>query len=427
MTQASIITIGDEILIGQIIDTNSSFITRALNGIGVRCSHMISIADDRQAIISTISNELRNNGIVIVTGGLGPTKDDITKQALADLYGSKGYVICKEQEAIIKDILQSRGLEMLESNRKQALVPQGCEVIPNRKGTAPIMVFRFQEIIYGHKATLYSLPGVPFEALAALDEVTADIKKNYNLENIYHKTVMTYGMAESALAELISPWEEALPESIHLAYLPNPLTGVRLRLSVYGGNREESEALMDSRICELGKILGDRIYAYEDTNLEKTLGNMLKGTGKTISAAESCTGGEIAHLLTTVSGSSEYFLGSVTSYAIPVKENVLGVRHKDIVECGVVSSEVAAQMAKGVRKLTGSTYAVSTTGLAEGDDERNCEGTVWIGVAGPHGVITKKFVFHNDRQRNIERFAATALNLLRIYILDDVNDAAIDN
>lgn len=423
MKTASIITIGDEILIGQIVDTNSAAIAQALGSIGVKCSSMASIADDREAIISESRKALSNNDIVILTGGLGPTKDDITKDALRELFGSRGYVICPEQAAIIHSILQSRGLDMLESNRNQALVPDGCEVIPNRRGTAPIMVFRFDakaNSSFGHTATLYSLPGVPHEALAALPDIMDDIKKHYNLSEIYHKTIMTYGLAESALAELVAPWEDSLPEYIHLAYLPNTLTGVRLRLSCYGQNSDKAEKVINGKIEELKKILGDKLYATTDSNLQTEIAKLLHGKHLTISAAESCTGGEIAHLITSVSGSSEYFLGSVTSYAIDVKEKVLNVKHKDILKYGVVSGKIAAEMAEGVRKLLGSTYAIATTGLAEGNDDFEKEGTVWIGVTGPHGTITKKFEYHNDRLRNIERFAATALDMLRTYIIDDL-------
>lgn len=420
MTGASICTIGDEILIGQIVDTNSSNISRRLNGIGVKVNHMVSIGDDRQTIISSLSEELSSNEIVIVTGGLGPTKDDITKDALAELSGSKGYVQHAGQEKIVRDILRSRGLEALDINIRQASVPDSCEVIENRLGTAPIMVFRFPEQKFGHKAVLYSLPGVPHEAIGALDDIIDDIKKNFRLSDIYHKTIMTFGLAESALSKLIEPWEDALPEDIHLAYLPNMTTGVRLRLSIYGGDKLVQESRINAQIEALKPLLGDNLYAESDSTLEAEIGALLKGTGKTLSAAESCTGGMISHLLTTVPGSSEYYLGSVTSYAVSVKVNILGVPAETVDKYGVVSSEVAAAMAEGVRRITGSTYAVATTGLAgPGGDGRDPEGTVWIGVTGPNGTKTIKKQYHNDRKRNIERFAAAALDFLRRHILED--------
>ena len=414
MTTASVCTIGDEILIGQIIDTNSAYIARELEATGIQVTRMLSIGDEHDAILRNLQGELQQNDIVICTGGLGPTKDDITKAALAELLGTGEYVCNEAQLEIIHRILHARGLEALDSNKAQALVPKGCEVIPNRKGTAPVMVFRFPAERFGHPATLYALPGVPFEALGALPDILSDIRAHTPLSDIFHKCLMVYGLAESALAERIAPWEDALPAKMHLAYLPNPLTGVRLRLSIYGGDREDEQKRIDAEIAKLKAILGDLIYSECDDTLENAIGRILKKTGKTLSAAESCTGGEISHLITTVPGSSSYYLGSVTSYAIPVKENVLGVTPLLILEHGVVSSEVAAAMADGVRRLTGSDYSVATTGFAGpgGGDERYPEGTVWVGVATPDGIYTKMFQYHNDRKRNIERFAASALYFL---------------
>ena len=420
MIEASICTIGDEILIGQIVDTNSAAIARSLEEIGIKVGRTLSIGDDRGEIIGNLENELRISNIVISTGGLGPTKDDITKSALAEMSGSDAYVENPVQMEIIHDILRSRGLDILDINKAQALVPDTCEVIPNRLGTAPIMVFRFPEEKFGHPATLYSLPGVPFEAIGALPDVIEDIKNHNSLTDIFHKCVMVAGLAESALSKLIEPWEDSLPEDMHLAYLPNQLTGVRLRLSIYGGNKEDEERRIDERFAALQPILGDKIYSYSDDTLQNAVGALLRGTGKTLSAAESCTGGMISSLITSVPGASEYYLGSVTSYAVAVKESVLGVGHDVVETYGVVSSEVAAAMAEGVRKLTGSTYSVATTGLAgPAGDERNPVGTVWIGVSGPHGTTTARRVYKNDRKRNIERFTSAALDELRIYILQD--------
>ena len=420
MIEASICTIGDEILIGQIVDTNSAAIARSLEEIGIKVGRTLSIGDDRGEIIGNLENELRISNIVISTGGLGPTKDEITKSALAEMSGSDAYVENPVQMEIIHDILRSRGLDILDINKAQALVPDTCEVIPNRLGTAPIMVFRFPEERFGHPATLYSLPGVPFEAIGALPDVIEDIKNHNSLTGIFHKCVMVAGLAESALSKLIEPWEDSLPEDMHLAYLPNQLTGVRLRLSIYGGNKEDEERRIDERFAALRPILGDKIYSYSDDTLQNAVGALLRGTGKTLSAAESCTGGMISSLITSVPGASEYYLGSVTSYAVAVKESVLGVGHDVVETYGVVSSEVAAAMAEGVRKLTGSTYSVATTGLAgPAGDERNPVGTVWIGVSGPHGTTTVRRVYKNDRKRNIERFTSAALDELRLYILQD--------
>lgn len=421
MTTASICTIGDEILIGQIVDTNSSYISRELNAIGIRISGMVSIGDDHDRIVCTLRNELENNDIVITTGGLGPTKDDITKAALAELSGSTRYVVHEGQKEVVYRILHSRGLEVLDINEQQALVPEKCEVIVNKLGTAPVMVFRFDEKEFGHPATLYSLPGVPFEALGAVPDILADIKSHYKLSNITHRNIMVYGMAESALSKLIEPWEDALPSDMHLAYLPNQLTGIRLRLSVYGGEEKDNVSRIEERFAELKGILGDMVYSDADDTLQGTIGRLLRGSGRTLSVAESCTGGEIAHLITTVPGASEYFLGSVTSYAPSVKNRVLGVPMETIDSCGIVSSEVAAAMAEGVRKLTGSTYAVATTGWADAyGDEHEPAGTVWVGIAGPEGTKTRKFNYRNDRKRNIERFSASALNELRKMIVSDL-------
>lgn len=414
MTGASICTIGDEILIGQITDTNSAHISRALNSLGIRVTRMVSIGDDHNVIIESLEKELLEHDIVITTGGLGPTKDDITKNALAELSGSATYKTDERQLEIIHRILSARGLDVLDINRAQADVPENCDVIPNRLGTAPIMVFRFPEKRFGHKATLYSLPGVPFEALGALDDILNDIKEHNSLSDIHHRTVMTYGVAESALAKMITEWEDNLPPEMHLAYLPNALTGVRLRLSIYGGNKEEQEARIEDQLKGLKAILGDIIYSDKDDTLESAIGDLLKAAGKSLSTAESCTGGTISSLITSVPGSSEYFLGSVTSYANSVKENVLSVPAQIIETYGAVSSECVAAMAEGVRKLTSSDYSVATSGIAGpggGSDDKPV-GTVWIGVTSEKGTETYRLRFNSDRKRNIERFSSSALHIL---------------
>lgn len=423
MTTASICTIGDEILIGQITDTNSAHISRALNSLGIRVTRMLSIGDEHDSIIEGLEGELRRNNIVVVTGGLGPTKDDITKASLAELSGATGYMTDNAQLEIVHRILSSRGLDVLDINLAQASVPNTCEVIPNKLGTAPVMVFRFPTERFGHKATLYALPGVPFEALGALGDVLADIKTNYSLSDIYHKTIMTFGIAESALSKLIEPWEDSLPEDMHLAYLPNALTGVRLRLSIYGGARQEEEARIEAELARLKPFLGDYIYSEQDDTLQECIGRLLTANGKTVSAAESCTGGSIAALFTSVPGSSEYFLGSVTSYANSVKTDVLGVPSEIIEKHGAVSSECVAAMAEGVRRITGSDFSVATSGIAGpgGGSEDKPVGTVWIGVSSTRGTDTYKMVFKGDRKRNIERFAANALNLLRITVVNELN------
>lgn len=410
MIKASICTIGDEILIGQIIDTNSSHIAQALNACGIKVCSMVSISDDHDTIINRLEQELSLNEVVVVTGGLGPTKDDITKKALADLSGTTDWKTDEKQLEIIYRILHNRGLDVLDINRAQALVPANCEVIPNNLGTAPIMVFRFGSERFGHTATLYSLPGVPFEALGALKDVIKDICGHHELPKIYHRTIMTYGMAESALAKKIEAWEDSLPDDIHLAYLPNALTGVRLRLSAYGESNDQSTRV-EAEIERLKAIIGDIIYSYEDDTLENCIGKLLKAHGKTLSTAESCTGGMIASMLTSVAGSSEYFLGTVVSYANSVKEGVLGVSSEILKNHGAVSSECVGAMAEGVRRLTGSDFSVATSGIAGpgGGSEEKPVGLVWIAVSSQKGTETFKLQFNSDRKRNTERFASSAL------------------
>lgn len=423
MTQASICTIGDEILIGQIIDTNSSHISLALNKLGIKVTRMLSIGDDLDTIVNSLEGELLKNDIVIVTGGLGPTKDDITKNALARLSGSQSYVTDERQLEIIHNILSARGLDVLDINLAQASVPDKCEVIPNKLGTAPVMVFRFEEKRFGHPATLYSLPGVPFEALGALDDILEDIRLHNNISDIYHRTIMTYGVAESALSKMIEEWEDSLPSDIHLAYLPNQLTGVRLRLSIYGGIREEEEARIEAETARLKAILGNIIYSDREDTLQGCIGRLLSGCGKTLSAAESCTGGTISELITSVPGSSGYYLGSVTSYANEIKTKVLGVPEEIIAEYGAVSRECVAAMAEGVRKLTGSDFSVATSGIAGpgGGSADKPVGLVWIGVSSDKGTETFQTIFKGDRKRNMERFAATALNYLRVKLVNELN------
>ncbi len=424
MTKASICTIGDEILIGQIVDTNSSYISQFLNTLGIQVKQMLSIGDEHNTIVNSLSAELSSNDIVIVTGGLGPTKDDITKAALARLSGTDSYRTDERQLEIIHNILSARGLDILDINIAQASVPDTCEVIPNRLGTAPIMVFRFPAERFGHPATLYSLPGVPFEALGSLPDVLEDIKSHHPIEDIYHRTVMTFGIAESALAKMIEEWELSLPADMHLAYLPNQLTGVRLRLSIYGGGSEDAESRIEAQLTALRSILGDALYSEHEDTLESCIGRLLSENGKTLSAAESCTGGLISSLITSVAGSSAYYLGSVTSYANSVKTGVLGVPEEIIEKHGAVSSECVAAMAEGVRRLTGSDYSVATSGIAGpgGGSEAKPVGLVWIGVSSEKGTETFSMTFKNDRKRNIERFAASALNKLRLKLVNDLNN-----
>lgn len=425
MKTAAICTIGDEILIGQIVDTNSSAIAIELNNIGIKVCRMISISDDGTDIKQSIKSLLHNFDIVIVTGGLGPTKDDITKKALAELSGSRGDIFHEGQMQVIERILAHRGIDISDINRAQAMVPDTCEVMVNRKGTAPGMIFRFSPADFTHCPVLYSLPGVPFEAIGLLPDVMADIRRHFALDSIYHKTITTYGIAESTLAKMIEPWEDALPSDMHLAYLPNPLTGVKLRLSIYGGDRDEEITRIDREFAKVMPVIGDAVYGEGDDTLQSVIAKRLTESGLTLSVAESCTGGFLASLFTAMPGASKYFYGSVTSYDNSVKENILNVSIETIAEHGAVSRECAEAMALGVSRALNTDFAVSTTGIAgpDGGSEDKPVGTVWIGVAYPDAehpgktaVISRMFRFNNDRYTNIQRFAGSALNLLRTVL-----------
>lgn len=423
MTKASICTIGDEILIGQIVDTNSSNISQALNRIGIRVTRMLSVGDGHDEIISTLEGELERNDIVIVTGGLGPTKDDVTKLALAELSGAVSWRTDHGQLEIIHNILNARGIDALDINLAQASVPETCKVIPNRKGTAPIMVFKFPKERFGHEASLYSLPGVPFEAIGALEDILQDIKATHSITDIYHKTIMTYGIPESVLAKTIEEWESSLPEDIRLAYLPDPVTGVKLRLSIYGGLKDEQEARINDELSKLRPLLGDAIYSDHEDSLQECIGRILASHDRTVSVAESCTGGVISSMFTGIPGSSAFYLGSVTSYANKIKTGLLGVRQEIIDSYGAVSSECVSAMAEGIRRITGSDYSVATSGIAGpgGGSEEKPVGLVWIGVSSDKGTETFRLMFKGDRKRNIDRFAASALNILRKKIINELN------
>lgn len=430
MKRAAVCTIGDEILIGQIVDTNSSAIARELNSIGVKVFRMESISDDNRDIKCSLESLLQSYDIVIVTGGLGPTRDDVTKKALGELSGSHGTVLHNGQLEIVKRILANRGIEISDINRDQAAVPDTCEVIINERGTAPGMIFRFKENAYRHCPVLYSLPGVPFEALGLLPAVTEDIRRHFSLDSIYHKTILTYGIAESTLAKMIEPWENALPSDMHLAYLPDPLTGVKLRLSIYGGEYAEEVQRIDSEFEKLKPVLGDAIYGEGNDTLQSVIAGMLRSSAKTLSVAESCTGGRIASLITGLPGASNYFYGSVTSYDNSVKENILHVPTSIIGTYGAVSRECAEAMACGVREALHTDFALSTTGIAgpDGGTPEKPVGTVWTAVAYPDkkhpgktAVIARMFRFNNTRLTNIDRFAASALNLLRTVLLSELD------
>lgn len=418
MVTATICTIGDEILIGQIIDTNSSKIATQLNAIGVKVCHHISASDNERDILDTLQSCINSTDVVIVTGGLGPTKDDITKKTLAKLTGATGYVKNEEQYTIVKQILSARGIEMSDINEAQAFVPDTCKVIVNECGTAPCMQFEINNGKSSGTTLLFSLPGVPFEAEAALPKVMKSIKEHFKLDNIFHKTICTFGIPESTLAKRIESWEDNLPDNLHLAYLPNPILGVRLRLSIYGANKEQGEKELEQESIKLKKLLGNAVYGEGEDSLQSSLGKILKSRGESISTAESCTGGMIASLITSVSGASEYFHGSVVSYSNDAKINTLKVDSNTILQHGAVSSECVKEMAEGVRKLMNTTYSIATSGIAGplGGTAEKPVGTVWIAIAGPDFTETLQLHFRGSRKLNIERFASHSIDFLRTKI-----------
>lgn len=406
---AIIITIGDEILLGQISDTNSRYIASGLTGLGVEVVEMLSVPDKREEIYETVDYAMQEADLIIVTGGLGPTKDDVTKKVLAEYFGSR-LVMNEEAMGWLKELLGGRGIALNENNRSQAILPDNCRILRNYKGTASGMWFE-----RGWKS-LISLPGVPFEMEHLMQTyVLPDLKVKYPHLQLKFRMLKVYDIPESELAQRLEGWENALPDGLQLAYLPSP-GWVRLRLTAKG----EAVKRLGEYYEGLKTVLNGLNYTEgEEGALEKQFGEILRDKGVTISTAESCTGGYIAHLITSVAGSSAYFKGSVVSYADEVKIKVLGVNPSDIEARGVVSETVVIQMAEGVRKLLGTDYAVSTSGIAgpDGGTPEKPVGTVWIGVATPDKTFARKFVFSFTRERNIAKAAAKALEL----VLNEVN------
>lgn len=406
--RATIITIGDEILIGQIVDTNSALISRKLNAIGITIGEKISIADSREAIITTVERATRESQVVIITGGLGPTKDDITKTTLAEMFGSELRYDAVEGEHI-RQLLARRGIAFTELNRGQALVPECCTVLHNAYGTAPGMWFDTPQ-----GGAVVSLPGVPFEMEHLMDEVVVPrLAEHFALRSIVHRTLITRGIAESILAERIAAWEEALPEYMHLAYLPAPNI-VRLRLSAYDVDKEEATKAIEREFDKLSEIIGDNIVGYEGESIEHLIHQRLTERGLTLAVAESCTGGAIASKFTAMAGASQYFLAGVVSYSNEAKRDILGVRMEDIEQYGAVSEEVARQMAEGARRVAGSDYAIATTGIAgpAGGSEAKPVGTVWMALATPTATYAQMRNSGNDRGQVISRATAYALDML---------------
>lgn len=410
--QAEIITIGDELLIGQVVDTNSAWLGSTLGDDGIKVIQITSVQDHAAQIVQAVNDALSRADIVLMTGGLGPTKDDITKKTLAEMFGMK--LVRNEQvyEMVGKQ-LALRGIAFTELNQGQALVPDGCTVLPNRNGTAPGMWFERDGKV------LISMPGVPFEMKALVkDEVLPRLRKHFALDANVHRTIITFGLAESILADTIASWEEALPPYLHLAYLPSALC-IRLRLSAYEIDRQKAEQEIESQIGKLSKVIPHYIIGSEDDSLESVTGALLKTRGETLATAESCTGGNIAHRFTAMPGASEYFKGGVVAYSNEVKIALLGVDPESLNRYGAVSQNVAEQMAEGVRRATGATYGISTTGIAgpTGGTPEKPVGTVWMAVATPNGVFSRRMVFGSVRSQNIERASSNCINLLRLQLL----------
>jgi len=412
--KAAIVTIGDEILIGQIIDTNSSYIAKALDKIGIATHEMLSISDDKQHILDTFHSLQNKVEVVIITGGLGPTKDDITKMTFCDYFQDS----LVENEAVlahVKSIIEGfYKRPITQINREQALVPTKAKVLFNQVGTAPGMWMEKENTVF------ISLPGVPYEMKYLIDnEVIPNLVQKFERPYIVHQTIMTYGRGESMIAEQIEDWENNLPHFIKLAYLPSP-GKVRLRLTARGGNEELLKNEIKQQVEKLDLLIGDVIVGYnEDDPIEVVLGRLLTKNNLTISTAESCTGGKIAATLTAVSGASNYFKGSIVSYATETKINVLGIDNEVVEKYGVVSTEVASEMVKSVQKIMTSDYAIATTGNAgpaKGDAHADL-GTVFIAIATPNAVFTEEFNFGQPREKVVDRAVSKALELIYKEIL----------
>ncbi|MFM7896422.1 MAG: CinA family nicotinamide mononucleotide deamidase-related protein [Flavobacterium sp.] len=412
--KAAIVTIGDEILIGQIVDTNSSYIAKALDKIGIATHEMLSISDDKQHILDTFHSLQNKVNVVIVTGGLGPTKDDITKKTFCDYFEDnlvENDVVLVHVKSIIEGIYKRPITQM---NRGQALVPTKAKVLFNQAGTAPGMWMEKENTVF------ISLPGVPYEMKYLIDnEVIPNLVQKFERPYIVHQTIMTYGRGESLIAEQIEEWEDNLPDFIKLAYLPSP-GKVRLRLTARGTNEELLKNEIKNQVEKLDLLIHDIIVGYnEDEPIEVVLGRLLAEKKLTISTAESCTGGKIAATLSAVPGASNYFKGSVVSYATQVKIDVLEIDENLIAKHGVVSAEVASEMVKSVQKMMNSDYAIATTGNAgptKGDDDAEL-GTVFIGIATPNDVFVEEFNFGQPREKVIDRAVSKGLELIYKEIL----------
>lgn len=411
--KVEIITIGDELLIGQTVDTNSAWMARELNKAGISVYQRTAVPDERDRILIALAEAALRVNIVLITGGLGPTKDDLTKPTLCEYFGTD-LVMNQEVLSRIEAYFTQSGRPMLESNRMQAMLPASCEVLNNPRGTAQGMWFEKDRIVY------VSMPGVPYEMQGIMaEEVLPRLKARFDLPAIFHRTLLTQGIGESYLAEIIKDWENSLePLGIRLAYLPSPGL-VKLRMTTYGSDMQALRTVVDSKASELLQIAGKFIFGEEEDTLEALIGRLLAANGATLALAESCTGGSISQMITSISGCSQYYLGSVTAYSNEAKVSLLGVSKELIARHGAVSAEVAEAMASGAQRKFNSSYALATTGVAgpTGGSADKPVGLVWIGVAGPNGSVSHRFQFGIERERNIRRASLMALDLLRKELL----------
>jgi nicotinamide-nucleotide amidase len=410
--KSEIITIGDEILIGQVIDTNSAWIAQRLNEQGVDVVEITSIQDTPEAIETALAKASKRSELILITGGLGPTNDDLTKLTLANYYDSE-MTFRPEVFNDIEALFKNRDREITELNRQQAEVPEDADVIRNHEGTAPGMWFDRGAYV------VVSMPGVPFEMKAMFQKIVfPKIQSRFNTPSIVHRTILTVGLPESILAAKLEEWERELPSEIKLAYLPNA-GRVRLRLSARGENATRLSEAIESEVKKLHSLIGKYIFGEGTQTLEEVVGIHLREKGATVSTAESCTGGSIAASLTSIAGSSDYFLGGIVAYSNNVKINQLGVERELIENHGAVSQEVVESMALGVQKLLGSDYSIATSGIAgpDGGSEEKPVGTIWVAVAGPNGVWSKKFLFGSKRKLNTHLTVNAGLEGLRREIL----------
>jgi nicotinamide-nucleotide amidase len=421
--KSEIINIGNELLIGQVVNTNAAWMAEQMNLAGFTVGRVTVIPDSHDEILAALEEAGKRAAIVLITGGLGPTKDDITKKALCEFFDSR-LVFSEEAYKDVERLFSVRGLRVTELNRQQAFIPDNCIPVPNKNGTAPGMWFEGQRTADGrlpspdHRlpvADFISIPGVPFEMKAMMkDHVIPRLKEKFRPGVIIHRTVMTQGIGESFLSDILEPWETKLPENITLAYLPQPGI-VRLRLTGTGKDEKTVAGMIGSEIRKLEALIPEHIYGYDDETLEAIIGKRLVERNATLATAESCTGGYIAHLITSVPGSSRYFKGSVVAYSNELKEQLLGVLPESIAKYGAVSETVVAEMAIGAQTRLNADYVIAVSGIAgpDGGTKEKPVGTTWIAVATPDGVFTHHVLLGDHRERNIRRAALQALNMLR--------------